>query len=288
MNHAGPMHPRLPPITVLALFRALRKRRGSESAASFQTAYRLDRVNRSHIERYNAALGFGAGELPVTYYYLITQRAHLATLNGERFPFRVAGMVHVENDLVEHAEPALNEGIDITTIVQIEPPTGTGARYCLLETVAEQGGKKIFTCRSRYLARRGQRKSGAASRSDDVRHAVIGTWQLGPASGREYAAISGDWNPIHLWKWSARLMGFESPIIHGMHTLAKACAAIESHTGKRIQAVCARFKAPIPLGEQASGALSADDREFSVLCHDRVSVQGTLGFAPAEPSSPKQ
>lgn len=282
------MNPRLPPITVLALLRAFRKRSGSESAASFQTAYRLERFNPRHIERYDAAMGFKAGELPVTYYYLIAQRAHLATLTGERFPFRVAGMVHVENDLVEHAGPALDDGIDITTIVQIEPPTGTGARYCLLVTLAEQHGKKIFTCRSRYLARRGQGKHGAAGRSDDVRHPVIGSWQLGPATGREYAAVSGDWNPIHLWKWSARLLGFESPIIHGMHTVAKACAAIESHTGKRIQAVCARFKAPIPLGEQASIALSSDEREFSVLCDHRVSVEGTLGFAPANPVSLKQ
>ena len=269
-------------LVLRALVKRGRTRSDGDPIPAYSSAYRLDGLDARHIARYQAAFGFSAGALPLTYYYLMAQRAHLATLLDERFPFAIVGAVHVENELVEHAVPAPELALELTTTVQVEAPTATGARYCVLQTVAEQHGRKIFTCRSRYLARRGQRKS-ATRIEDPCLHSVIGSWKLAARSGRAYAAISGDWNPIHLWQWSARLMGLPSPIIHGMHTLAKACATIESHAGQRITTVAARFTAPVTLGNEPALALSADGREFSVICHERVAVQGTLGFASTHP-----
>lgn len=269
-------------MNAIALLRALGKReRGpdpGEDVPPFGSAYRLDALDPQHIARYDAALGFEAGALPVPYYYLIAQRAHLATLLDDRFPFAIAGSVHVENALVEYLRPALDDAMDIVTTVQVEAPTETGARYCVLETVAGHAGKQFFSCRSRYLARRGQRKASGQHRDDHSPPPVVAQWTLSPSAGREYAAVSGDWNPIHLWTWSARLMGMRQPIIHGMHTVAKACAAIEGHTGRRVRSVEARFKAPIPLGSEASLAFAPGRNEYVVLCNGRVSVQGTLGL----------
>ena len=39
-------------------------------------------------------------------------------------------------------------------------------------------------------------------------------------TGRRYAAISGDYNPIHLSTISAKMFGFKTAIAHGMWTLA--------------------------------------------------------------------
>lgn len=277
------MNPPLPALNAIALLRALGKRARAlapgEEVPPFGSAYRLDALDPQHIARYNAELGFGPGALPVTYYYLLAQRAHLHTLLSERFPFAIAGSVHVENELAEWARPSLGEALDIVTTVVVEPPTETGARYCVLETVAGQAGKKIFSCRSRYLARRGQRKASGQPRNEENLLPIVGRWTLAPNAGRQYAAVSGDWNPIHLWKWSARLMGMRQPIIHGMHTAAKACAAIEGHTGRRVISMSARFTAPIPLGAQACVAFSAGREDYAVVCNGRVAVQGTLGLA---------
>ncbi|MFD2366618.1 MaoC/PaaZ C-terminal domain-containing protein [Pseudoduganella sp. GCM10020061] len=272
-------------MNAITLLRAVLKRGRAvgDALEGFHTAYRFEGLDADNLRRYNALLGFGPNELPLTYYYLIAQRAHVATLLRDAFPFAVAGMVHVENDLIEHQVPALNAPFDITSTVRVEPPTATGARYCVLESVAEHGGTKLFTCRSKYLAKRGRRKGSPAQEDTAGSPAEeIDRWTLSSSTGREYAAVSGDWNPIHLWKWSARLMGMQTPIIHGMHTLAKACAAIEARTGSHVTAVSARFTSPVPLGETASVALAPDGRDFSVVCRDRVAVQGTLGFAPAD------
>ena len=40
-------------------------------------------------------------------------------------------------------------------------------------------------------------------------------WSLPANLGRRYARVSGDYNPIHLWPWSARLMGYRRPLLHG-------------------------------------------------------------------------
>lgn len=276
------MNPQLPRMNAVAMLPAvlkhLRASNSVQSVAPYETAYRLDRLDARDIRRYNAALGFAREDLPVTYYYLIAQRAHLATLLDKQFPFRVVGLVHVENELIEHATPEINEPLDIVTTLTVPAPGDSGALYCLLETIGKHGSDRIFTCRSTYLIKRGQRKAPSARRTDESQYPVAGEWTLASSTGREYAAVSGDWNPIHLWNWSARLMGMKSPIIHGMHTLAKACSVIEARAGKRITAVSARFKGPIPLGSAVRLTAPPDHSAFEAFHDGRVAAQGTLSF----------
>jgi len=35
-------------------------------------------------------------------------------------------------------------------------------------------------------------------------------------TGIKYARITGDWNPHHLYPWTASLLGYRKPIAHGM------------------------------------------------------------------------
>jgi MaoC like domain len=43
--------------------------------------------------------------------------------------------------------------------------------------------------------------------------------------GRRYAAVAGDWNPIHRRAWLARRFGFERAVVHGSWTLARGLAS---------------------------------------------------------------
>jgi len=98
-------------------------------------------------------------------------------------------------------------------------------------------------------------------------------------AGRRYAALSGDWNPIHLWPWSARLMGMHAPIIHGMETMARVCAAFEQSANRRVTSLTCRFKRAVPLGASATLIACEVPGSFVVLCSDRVAVEGVLGYA---------
>jgi acyl dehydratase len=49
-------------------------------------------------------------------------------------------------------------------------------------------------------------------------------WTLGAGTGRAYAAVSGDRNPIHTSGLGAKAFGFPRAIAHGMYTAARALA----------------------------------------------------------------
>ena len=105
---------------------------------------------------------------------------------------------------------------------------------------------------------------------------TVGAWHLPPHEGRLYARASGDWNPIHLWPWSARLMGLKQPIIHGMHTVGKTCALLEQAAGRRIVQLSARFVAPISLGSTARLDADWQQGSYYVLAGGRLAVEGSF------------
>jgi hypothetical protein len=247
---------------------------------ALRSAFTLAALDRHEIERYGAALGFTPGAVPLTWWYLPVQRAHMATLLSDAFPWRLAGIVHVENTLSAHAPAPPDTPLVLATRIDILPPTASGAVYCDLETVVSAHGERILTCTSKYLAVRGQRSGKARGEPPPVvPGAVIDSWTLSPSSGRAYARVSGDWNPIHLTRWSAGLMGLPAPIIHGMHTLGRTCAALEKTTGRRVEAISVRFTAPVPLGETAVLTQGAQPDRYVLFCGGVPAADGAYTLA---------
>ncbi|WP_030548335.1 MaoC/PaaZ C-terminal domain-containing protein [Streptomyces albus] len=71
-------------------------------------------------------------------------------------------------------------------------------------------------------------------------------WQLPAGLGRHHAAVSGDYNPIHLHPLTARPLGFPRAIAHGMWTFARCVAETDASSAERVT-VRAEFKAPVLL-----------------------------------------
>jgi acyl dehydratase len=266
----------LPPLGAAVLLRALFKRpRRLNGVPTPRTTYILDRIDPHQLRRYRQALGFRADGIPLTYFYLLAQRAHVATMLDDAFPFRLPGTVHTENALRALAEPLRDVPLVLTTSVNIRPPAENGAVIAELETVARQQGTDIFTCRSTYLVVRGQRNP-RRTRKDAQDLPVLAGWRIPRGMGRAYARISGDWNPIHLWTWSARVMGLQRPIIHGMHTLARTCAELEQACGRRILALEGRFRSPAPLGSELVLGADLAAGSFAVGGGGRVVAEGSF------------
>lgn len=283
--------PALPPMGPGLVLRVLSKRARPVPAgplAPLTSRFTLPGLDQAHVARYRRALGFAdsgaAGAVPLTYWYLPVQRAHMATMLADAFPYRLAGIVHVENTLTAHAPLAAGTPLTLATRIDILPPSGSGAVYCTLETVGSAHGERIFTCTSKYLAVRGQRSGkGKGARPAAEHGAIIDSWTLGPSSGRDYARVSGDWNPIHLSRWSARLMGLPAPIIHGMHSVARTCAALERIEGRPVTHISVRFTAPVPLGEAAVLARGAGRQDaggrYVLLCAGLPAAEGAYSVA---------
>ena len=259
------------------LLRALFKRAQQQGAVTELTsAYRLDALPLDDIARYRAAFGFKGERVPLTWWYFLAQRAHLVTMLGPGFPFRIVGLVHMDNALRAFQDPSPSEPLLIETILRLLPPASSGALRCVLETTGSADSEPVFSCTSTYLIQRGAR--GGKKREDEVmpQGAAIAQWTLDAAAGRRYARLSGDWNPIHLTRWSARLMGMRAPIIHGMHSLGASCAALERETGRTAIAIDCRFRAPVALGSSVTLAFDAATREFTVSAAGKPAVAGLI------------
>jgi acyl dehydratase len=267
-------------MSAATLLRALCKRPAAAGAThAAPVRHRLDRIDAEQVARYRAALGFAGSRVPLTYYYLLAQRAHLATMLGASFPFRLVGIIHVDNALSAGIQPLPGRPLDLETRVEIGAPAVNGAMHAVLDTRAAQDGQAVFACRSTYLVVRGRRGGGHHKAAPPAALPALAAWQLSASSGRAYARLSGDWNPIHLWPWTARLTGLQAPIIHGMHTLGRVCAELERAGGRPLAALDGRFRAPVPLGSLV--ALSADlgAARYLVEAGGRVAVEGGFGFA---------
>lgn len=274
--------PALPAMGVGILLRALFKRPQHPlpgSLPELASSYRLEQLPVGDIARYRAAFGFEGEHLPLTWWYLLAQRAHLATMLAPGFPFRIVGLVHMDNALHAHQVPIPGQPLLIDTVLRLLPPSSSGALRCTLDTTGSSDGVPVFGCTSTYLIRRGSRSSAKQEESVLPQGASLTQWTLGVDAGRRYARLSGDWNPIHLTRWSARLMGMRAPIIHGMHTLASACAALERSAGRHAVAIDCRFRAPVALGSTAALSFDAVSGEFVVAAAGKPAVTGSITLA---------
>ena len=269
--------PPLPPLNAALLLRALLKRPAPAATEFSDAGYRLARIDHDHVRRYRQAFGFAHDTIPLTFLYLLAQRAQLASMLDRPIPFRIPGLIHVENRLAMHGPVSAEAPLALTTSLQLPPAAPNGALSCVLQTRAYDGDRLAFSCDSTYLIRRGSRSGrGEAPQADSTSGAVLGQWKIARDAGRRYAAMSGDWNPIHLWPWSARLMGMQRPIIHGAHTLARAAALLQAASGSPIDSVWCRFRQPIALGAEATLLRGAQQGSFVVMCDGRVALEGQI------------
>jgi acyl dehydratase len=97
---------------------------------------------------------------------------------------------------------------------------------------------------------------------------------LAADEGRRYAALSGDYNPIHLSPWLSKGFGFPRPILHGMNAVGRAVAAIERHTDACVTEVDVEFRRAVPLPSTVTLHVQPDTARFQV-----VSGSGTVHLA---------
>lgn len=88
-----------------------------------------------------------------------------------------------------------------------------------------------------------------------------------PDAARAYAALTQDWNPIHLDEAFAARAGFERPIAHGTMALNLLVQAVEqgSAGGLRVADLDIRFTAPTWVGQSLTArAVRAKGASYTV------------------------
>lgn len=263
-----------PPALLPLYVRAALPRRGSGAVPSSTLVLPGQRPDIERVARYARLCGFPLrGELPVTYPHLVGFPLQMALMADRRFPFPATGLVHVAQEVTQGAGIPVGAPLDVR--VRAEGPRAhPRGRSVDLLTDVQLDGDTVWTGRSTYLRRSSSSspgsptagRPGSAGADGQEQPPTTAVWRLPADLGRRYAAVSGDRNPIHLWRLTARAFGFPRPIAHGMWTAAAAVAALDVHG--RLE-VSVEFRAPVLLPSTVELATGRDGDEAQVVLRSR-------------------
>jgi acyl dehydratase len=275
------MSEKLPLNGSLALGRAVLTigRKAKPLGKSFALQYECEAINDAHVQRYREFVGFtNETGIPLSYFYLFAQRAQLSMMMDRRFTYPVPGLVHMANSMqiISPIDAELPTHLRITATQ--EPIDQTGRLCIFFDIVIEQSGAPRISCTSRYLGKKGSNKDATKPAQQlQLNLEKNADWSPPGDTGRRYAALSGDYNPIHLWPWSARFFGFKTPIAHGMYSIAKAQAFIENSLGDQVASLEATFIKPALLPGQIR--LEFGEKNFRLISREQIVALGRFNTA---------
>ncbi len=205
-------------------------------------------VDRAHLAAYDRVCGFRLTDtLPATYPHVLAFPLAMRLMSAADFPFAVAGLVHVRNRITLRGPISAGTALDVAVRAANLREHDRGRQFDVLAT-ASVGGEQVWTGVSTYL--KVEKKRGV-SRPPPQEAPARSRWRVEQRVGRDYAAVSGDRNPIHTSRLGARLFGFPRPIAHGMWSKARCLAALEGRLPEQYT-VDVAFKAPILLPARVS------------------------------------
>lgn len=247
--HDLPSPPALPGLFAQA---ALRRGIRGSTLPAFGVRSRV-RVEAEQLARYRKVCGYpDNGLLPPTYPHVLLFPLQMALLTDPTFPFPPVGLVHLGNR-IRVVRPLGGEGPFVGSVHAAHlQPHEKGALFTLVLRLEDQLGL-LWEGESRLLCR-GAKVPGTPlekAPEDPLELTEIDRWQAPADTGRAYARVSGDYNPIHLSALTARLFGFPRAIAHGLWSKARSLAVLNDRLPRAGYVVDVRFQKPLLLPGEA-------------------------------------
>jgi len=202
-------------------------------------------IDAQHLVRYNRICGFAEHKMPATYLWTRAFPLIMRILVSKQFPLPALGQVHLSNQISVHKTFDISKKITITAAVAHSKLSSKGLEWTM-QLTADLEGLSVWSSQSTFLHRC---KTGIERNSKKIENAdgESQQWTLAKDLGRCYAAVSGDYNPIHLGALSAKIFGFKQAIAHGMWSKARCLAALDAVTPDSGYQVNVNFLKPVYL-----------------------------------------
>jgi len=222
-------------------------------ASSLQKEIQIDTV---HCERYNKTVNWKLGIASVihpSYLQVLTLPMQLEMMVNKPFPFKPMGLVHLANHIEVNWLPEQNSKLMLKTSFNGLTKHKKGWVFAVLSEgfVGDKlalSGTSYYLSRQRHSPENESRRVIADMSTVELNSKAQSAEQMPSAMpivnavtppfdstseltfplgiGRKYARVSGDFNPIHLTRWSAKFMGFRQAIAHGMYSKALCLSAV--------------------------------------------------------------
>lgn len=218
--------------------------------------YQVDSLSldKNNLDDYRKICGFyNTGNVPITYYAVLSQALQMNMMAKEAFPFAMLGLVHVENQVTQYRPIGEDEVVNLSVELDNLRDHDKGQQFDFVTKVSKDG-KLIWEGISTYLSRvKSTANASTSKKSVDKQtndalmrdNTTTKVFAVPEDIGRRYAFVSGDFNLIHIHPLSAKAFGFPKAIAHGMWTKAKCLAQINDLP--TAYSVNVSFKLPILL-----------------------------------------
>ncbi len=170
--------------------------------------------------------------LPSGYLHALSFPVAMSVMVQDDFPLPLLGMIHLRNQ-VEHFAPVLfTDELSIRAWARDLAGHKSGTQVQIVAEIHNADGTELlWRGTSSYLAKGVylpglDKPTAPVARVDFVPPAPTAQWKLGVDTGRAYAAVSGDFNPIHLSVLSAKALGMRRSIAHGMYAASRVLATV--------------------------------------------------------------
>jgi acyl dehydratase len=257
---------------------------GGDELPQRELVLRGAELEADHVAAYARVCGFGIRDTaPGTFPHVLAFPLHLRLMSERSFPFSVLGLIHIANRIEILAPLPVGSSLDLSVRAAELRPHGRGRQFDLVAE-GKLEGRAVWRGRSTYLHREGNgSEDGEASPeggSDAAELSVSAEWRIPGDTGRRYAGVSGDRNPIHMHSLSARAFGFPTAIAHGMWTKARCLAAFEGRLPDAY-AIEVEFKAPLRIPGSALFLTGRDETgwQFAVESPDRERIHARGSIA---------
>ncbi|WP_439279676.1 MaoC family dehydratase [Microbacterium sp. A93] len=193
-------------------------------------------------------------DLPSVLVHVAAFPAAMELMAAPDFPLPLLGMVHLENQVVHHAAVPSDtpltvaasatalaphpSGTTVDLVVTVHGPAGggsTSSTSTASTTDSGAGPRLLWEGTSTYLATGvhldGQARPARTGHPAFEAPTLTARWALPGSAGRHYAAVSGDYNPIHLNPVTAKALGQQGMIAHGMYLAGRMLAGREPAAG---------------------------------------------------------
>ncbi|MFJ2481975.1 MaoC family dehydratase [Pseudomonas sp. NPDC087598] len=211
-------------------------------------------VDGKRLADYRKVCGFtDDGLLPPTYPHILAFALQMQLLTARDFPFPLLGLIHLSNRIRVLRPMGGISRAQVSVRVTNLQPHPKGVTFDLLTTLDDQLGP-LWQAESQILCRGVKLDGEAVEQHWQPTQALteVAHWQAPADIGRQYAKVSGDYNPIHLSAASAKLFGFPTAIAHGLWNKARTLAALANHLPKANLEVTVHFRKPVRLPSEVT------------------------------------
>ncbi|MFJ2491794.1 MaoC family dehydratase [Pseudomonas iridis] len=211
-------------------------------------------VDGKRLADYRKVCGFNDdGLLPPTYPHILAFALQMQLLTAKDFPFPLLGLIHLSNRIRVLRPMGGISRAQVSVRVHNLQPHPKGATFDLLTTLDDQLGP-LWEAESQMLCRGVKLDGEAVEQHWEPSQALteVTHWKAPADIGRQYAKVSGDYNPIHLSAASAKLFGFPTAIAHGLWNKARTLAALADHLPKANLEVTVHFRKPVRLPSEVT------------------------------------